>query len=266
MPMPDRVIKGVNAIGLREKQGQTFRFINWSKEPYKWMDFVPEDDPDFQGLLEDEEAPFPDISAELPGVPLEENEYDFRVVTDKLKPDFEELAAAALANAGIDTADQLRAARVATDAVAAAPIWQFDGPHLVKAKPDKIVYEITVELPDAGLLPSMVPNAPNKPVAPPPNDDVTIVTSPRQYPTQSCRSVVGNQSYNTYAPRMQFLQLGEVRVHRSALAAVKEQELHVIGVSKGVMHATTTSDLNADDIAHQVNPELCTASKDEIAV
>ena len=25
------------------------------------MDFVPEDDPKFQGLLEDDEAPFPDI-------------------------------------------------------------------------------------------------------------------------------------------------------------------------------------------------------------
>jgi hypothetical protein len=77
---------------------------------------------------------------------------------------------------------------------------------------------------------------------------------------------VGNQPYNTYAPRMQFLQLGEVRAHRSALVAVNEQELHVIGVSKGVMHATTTSDLNMDNITHQVNPELCATSKDEIAV
>ncbi len=163
-----------------------FRFTNRSKEPYEWMDFVLEDDPDFQGLLEGEEAPFPDISAELPGVPLEEDEYDFQAVTDKHKPDFEELAAAALANAGIDTADRLRAARVAADAAAAALIWQFDqldGPRLVEAEPDEIVYEITVELPNAGLLPGMVPYAPNKPVAPPPDDDATIVTSPRQYPT-----------------------------------------------------------------------------------
>ena len=43
------------------------------KEPYEWTDSVPEDDPNFQGLLEDDEAPFPDISAELPGVPLEED-------------------------------------------------------------------------------------------------------------------------------------------------------------------------------------------------
>ncbi len=117
---------------------------------------------------------------------LEEDEYDFQVVTDEPKPDIEELAAAALANAGIDTADQLRAARVATDAAAAAPIWHFDQidcPCLVEAEPDKIVYEITVELPNTGLLPGMVPYAPNKPVAPPPDDDATIVTSPRQYLT-----------------------------------------------------------------------------------
>ncbi len=72
MPMPDRMIKHVNTIGLREKEGQTFRFTNRSKKPYKWTDSIPEDDPEFQGLLEDEEEPFPDISAELPGVPLEE--------------------------------------------------------------------------------------------------------------------------------------------------------------------------------------------------
>ena len=75
---------------------------------------------------------------------------------------------------------------MAADTVAAALIWHFDqldGPCLVKAEPDKIVYEITVELPNAGLLPGMVPYAPDKPVAPPPDDDATIVTSSRQYPT-----------------------------------------------------------------------------------
>jgi hypothetical protein len=77
---------------------------------------------------------------------------------------------------------------------------------------------------------------------------------------------VGNQPYDTYAPRMQFLQLGEVRAHRSALAAVIEQELHVIGVSEGVMHMTTTSGIDVENITHQVNPESCVMSKDEIAV
>jgi hypothetical protein len=45
MTMPDRVIKRVNAIRLQEKQGRVFCFVNQSKEPYKWTDFVPEDDP-----------------------------------------------------------------------------------------------------------------------------------------------------------------------------------------------------------------------------
>ena len=77
MPMPYRIIKRVNTIRLREKQGHTSWFIKRSKEPYKWTDFIPEDDLHFQGLLEEDETPFPDISAELPGVPLEEEEHDF---------------------------------------------------------------------------------------------------------------------------------------------------------------------------------------------
>jgi hypothetical protein len=138
---------------------------------------------------------------------LEEEEWDFQVVTDKPEPDFEDLAAAVLNNAGIDTADQLCAARVAAEAVAAAQIRpQQDGPRLIEADPDKIVYEIIVELPDTGLLPRLVPNVPNEPIAPPPDND----TSPRRNPTRSLRSVIGNQPYNTYAPRMLFLQLGEV--------------------------------------------------------
>ncbi len=87
--MPERIIKHMNAIGFQEKQGQMFCFVNRSKKPYKWTDCIPEDDPEFQGLLEDEEAPFPDISAELPGVLLEEDISDFQVVTDKPKPYFE---------------------------------------------------------------------------------------------------------------------------------------------------------------------------------
>ena len=156
------------------KQGRTFCFTDRSKEPYEWTDFVPEDDPDFQGLLKDDEAPFPDISTELPGVPLEEEEFDFQVMTDEPKPDFEDLAAAALNNAGIDTADRLRAATVATEAAAAAPIQpQQDSRHLIEADPDEIVYEIIVEFLDAGLLPGLVPDAPDEPIDPPPNNDTS---------------------------------------------------------------------------------------------
>jgi hypothetical protein len=88
MPIPDCIIKRVNRIGLREKQGQTFWFLNRSKEPYKWTNTITEDNPEFQGLLE-EEAPFPSVSTELPGVILEEEEEgDYQVVTNKPNPAF----------------------------------------------------------------------------------------------------------------------------------------------------------------------------------
>jgi hypothetical protein len=70
--MPSQVIRKVNRIGQQEKQGGEFHFLNLSKEPYEWTDTVQEGDPEFQGLLE-EEAPFPEMSAELPGVPLKED-------------------------------------------------------------------------------------------------------------------------------------------------------------------------------------------------
>jgi hypothetical protein len=95
--MPDRVIKCVNVIGLCEKQGRTFWFLNRRQEPYEWMDTVPEDDPKFQGLLKDEEeAAYPDISAELPGVELKSKEVNYAAVTDNPVPDFKQLAATAL--------------------------------------------------------------------------------------------------------------------------------------------------------------------------
>jgi hypothetical protein len=50
LAMPDRVIKRVNAIGAREKQGRDFRFLNCRKEPFEWTDEVPGDDPEFQGF------------------------------------------------------------------------------------------------------------------------------------------------------------------------------------------------------------------------
>jgi hypothetical protein len=55
MQMPDWVIKRVDAIWERKGQGRTFQFLNRQKEQYKWMDEVPKDDTDFQGLLKNEE-------------------------------------------------------------------------------------------------------------------------------------------------------------------------------------------------------------------
>lgn len=58
---------------------------------------------------------------------------------------------AALENVGIAMANRLWAAREAM------PALPPDGPCLVKAEPDEIVYDITFDLPDMGLVPGAVP-------------------------------------------------------------------------------------------------------------
>jgi len=149
--MPDRVIKRVNKIGEREGHGRTFRFLNRQKQAYEWTDEVPEDDEDFQGLLEDEveDAPYPDISAELPGVELDEEEREFQTILDEPEPDFRDMAAAALHNAGTDGDTTIRAGRAR--ALAAARAIQR-GAAVVEADEDELVYEITFDVPDEGLL------------------------------------------------------------------------------------------------------------------
>ena len=109
MLMPDHVIRRVNAIGKREKQGRAFRFLNRRGEPYEWTDEVPEDDPEFQGLLDENEdtAVYPDISAELPGVLLEEQEQDFQTLTEEPGANFRDLAGEALHNARINAVNAL---------------------------------------------------------------------------------------------------------------------------------------------------------------
>jgi hypothetical protein len=47
IPMPFCIIKRVDTIGLQEKQGWEFHFVNRNKEPYEWTDENPEDDPNF---------------------------------------------------------------------------------------------------------------------------------------------------------------------------------------------------------------------------
>ena len=104
--MPAGVIRQINAIGAREKQGCEFRFLDRRKKPYECTDKVPEDDPEFQGLLDKNQhtAVYPDINAEFPGVQLETDEQDFQVVTPEREPEFRKLAGTALHNAGIDAA------------------------------------------------------------------------------------------------------------------------------------------------------------------
>jgi hypothetical protein len=138
LPMPMRVIKRVDTIGAQEAQGQEFRFLNWNKDAFTWTDEVPADNPTFQGLLKEEEAVYPSITAELLGVPLEEEVVDHRAVTDKDEPNFRVLAARALDNANINPAAHLRAACVA-ETQPVAP-----GSTLIDADEDEI---------DAGLAP-----------------------------------------------------------------------------------------------------------------
>ncbi len=90
MPMPDSIIKQVNEIGQCEGQGREFRLLNQQHEPFTWTNKVPEDDPEFQGLLEneDEEEIYPNILAELPGVTLEDKEDTTHAVIEEEQPGF----------------------------------------------------------------------------------------------------------------------------------------------------------------------------------
>ena len=193
MPMPDAVIQRVNTIGEREKQGRTFRFLNQRGELYEWTDEVPEDDPDFQGLLDENEGTvvYPDVSAELPGVELELEERDYQTVADEPEPDFRDLAGAALHNAGIDADAMIRNAW-------GGDILPAGGPALIEADGDEIVYELTFDLPDAGFgVPGagdMLEIGNNR------RDDASTVvmaanddTVGQRYPTQTRKNAVGNQ-------------------------------------------------------------------------
>ncbi len=237
--MPDRVIKQVNTIEEREGQGRTFRFLNRRKEPYEWTDLVPEDNPEFQGLLEDEEeAAYLEISAELPGVELEEEQRDFTPVTDEPEADFGELASAALHNAGIDADDRIRAALGAAA--------EHNTPAVIESDKDEVLYEVTFELPDAGLVPIAdnfaVPlgdDPDDTLVAPIVVDDIDAVQDAPalRYPTQARRSAIGGQPYDEFAPRVAFLQLGTTRAHSNVLKGAKYAQMS----KEKRMLATTSS-------------------------
>jgi hypothetical protein len=130
------------------------------------------------------------------------------------------------------------------------------------------VYDITFDLPDAGLMPGTIPPVsdakPATGAAPPHAPEVPDKNS-RRYPARSCRSVVGNQSYDTYAPRMQFLQLGEVRTHRSALTAMANGTKTTPSKAEQ-LHTTTSTIAEIDSTEHAVDAELTTESEDKMAV
>ncbi len=79
---------------------------------------------------------------------LKAEKRDFTPVSDEPEADFRELAVAALHNAGIDTEEQLWAVQ---EAASNAPV-NVHQLAVIEADEDKIVYKITFDLPDAGLL------------------------------------------------------------------------------------------------------------------
>ena len=198
---------------------------------------------------------YPDVSAELPGVELESEERDFQTVTDEPKPDFRDLAGMALHNAGINANEMIRNAQAQGEHA------QAPGPALIDSDKDKIVYELTFNLPDAGLNGNDTENMSD--MGDSRQDDTSAVVmgtkdeaTGQRYPTRTRRSAVGNQPYDTYAPRTTFLQLGTVRAHRSVLEAsrlarmTKEEQL--------LATTATTSKPFVDDVTHQVDKVMCT--------
>jgi hypothetical protein len=268
MPMPTRRIKRVDTIRARENQGREFQFVNRNKEPLGWTDEVPEDGPKFQGLLEDKEeaAVYPDISVEHPGVTLEDEVNNIAGMVNDNEPDFCNLAAISLDNVGINPQARLQTMQNIPGGNEPTP--QEAGPALIDANNDKIVYKVTFDLPNAGLvLPEGVAAIPlgkgDIPV-PPPVPDKPIEM--RRYPTQSRRSAVVHQPYGQYAPRRTFLQLGEARAHGSVLEASrlvwmsKEERLLATTMSNTIESDTI------DDVEHKVDSQLTMMSEDEVKV
>ena len=103
---------------------------------------IPNNDGEFQGLL-GEEAPFPDISSDLPGVILKDELVGpTTALEEESEPAFEAKAVAALDNSDIQVDEQLRAART-----------QLDTVPIMVAQPHEIMYEVELgaDKPDKGL-------------------------------------------------------------------------------------------------------------------
>jgi hypothetical protein len=199
-------------------------------------------------------------------VELEHEEAKFTTITEEDKPDFWALAAATLDNAGIDPDVRIRAANNYIDNNA-----EQQGSAFIEADQDKIMYEITFDLSDAGL-------APGQNTIPAGADEfgsdarLSIESShhaspeQRQYPQRSHRSVVGHEPYDSYAPQIAFLQQGEIRARRSGLDAAELTRMS----KEERMHATTSSqmdlELEANCMQHIADPELMTKSEDKMKV
>jgi hypothetical protein len=166
-------------------------------------------------------------------VALAIEEHDFTPVTDEPEDKFRDLAGAALHNAGIDADQQIHAALNANN--------EHRAPAIIEANNDKIMSEVTFDtlsLPNAGLsiadaLGATLGDRNNDTIIPTIVADDNNAHNPQsRYPTRALRSVIGNQPYDAFAPRVAFLQLGTTRAHRYVLEA--EQLLRMSKEEKNV--------------------------------
>ena len=119
------------------------------------------------------------------------------------------------------------------------------------------MYEITFNVPDAGLLPAA--DDLGEPLGDDMNDTLVVAVPGaddegaavgRRYPPQARRSVIGNQPYDTYAPH-NFSPAGD-----SASAQECSRGQQTGKDDQGVV----------DDTTHRVDPEMCTRSEDKLGV
>ncbi len=209
------------------------------------------------------------MAAELPEVILKDKMDNSTAIVEDDKPNFCNLVAIGLDNAGIDPQERLWATQAA--AAAAAPIPKAVGPAIVDAKEDNVIYELTFDLPDTGLEHNAEGTG-GKGAIPVAVDEVDLppnkaMDKSQRYPAQSCRSAIGHQVYVEYlTPRMMFLQLGEAKAHRSVLKANKL----VAMLKEECLMATTAGNLFECDmiveVENKIDPELVTESKDKIKV
>ncbi len=147
-------------------------------------------------------------------------------------------------------------------------------PAVVEANEDKIVYKIMFDLPDAGLSGEgqsqlQVPlgnDRDDTTIAPIVPVDTDAPEAPSQcYPTRSCRSAVGNQPYDQFAPRVAFLQLGTARAHGGITEA--SRRVRVPG-GEQILGTTSLSLVEPliDDTIHSVDDAMTTTLEDELKV
>jgi hypothetical protein len=86
-------------------------------------------------------------------VELEIEEQDFKVASEEPEPDFADLVAMVLNNAGINPSSRLQR----THDLVGVPACNARLPAIAEADEDKVVYEITFDLPNAGLTNKVAP-------------------------------------------------------------------------------------------------------------